>query len=154
MEYLRKLSFVFGFLALIVVLVIARTSNNNLFRQDSKRAISLAQKGNNLISLIELESLSEEYLIVDLGSKEKFNSLEFQNAINIPFENILKKEAQQILKETEGEIILFAEDYTIVPKAWVILNQLGYSKVYMLQPEGNREVFKYKFQPDTTTRLE
>jgi len=66
----------------------------------------------------------------------------------------LDKANQTILKESKDEIILYSADVSTTAKVWVILNQLGFKKLLILSPDEQPEVFKYKFQPDTTVRLE
>ena len=154
MNRLKSLGFVLLLLIIILVLVVVRSSNKNLFKQDSKSAIESAQKNSNSISNTQLKKLTTDYLVVVLENPDNFNSTQFKNSINIPFENILEKENRKILRETTAEIILFSEEISTASKAWVILNQLGFNTILILQPEENDDVFKYKFQPDTRAKLE
>ena len=75
-------------------------------------------------------------------------------SVNIPFEELLEKPNRKILDQTKGEIVLYSKDVSTTSKAWVILNQLGFQDVLILRNSENTEVFNYKFQPDTTARLE
>jgi antitoxin component YwqK of YwqJK toxin-antitoxin module len=129
--------------------VIARTSNKNLFKQDSICAIEAAKNGNNAISLSGLENLSAPYIVVNLSNSEVCHTFQSQNIINIPFENLLDKTNQKILNDAEGKILLYSKDISIASKAWVILNQLNFENVFILESEEDSEVLKYKFQPDT-----
>ncbi len=137
-----------------MILVIARSSNKNLFKKDAQYAIDVATKSINSISAVELKKLSPQYLIVDLNNANNYNSSQFQNSINIPFKSLLDKPNRQILDKAKGEIVLFSNDVSTASKAWVILNQLGFENVFILRSEENPEVFKYKFQPDTSAKLE
>ncbi len=150
MKQIKSLGIVFLIIIIILVLVVARTSNKNLFKQNPKNATENC----NSISINYVNKLSNNYLVVNLGSSDNFDSSQFTNAVNISFENILEKNNQDILKEAEGEILLYSEDISMAAKAYVILNQLGFKKVLILEKEENEEVFKYKFQPDTTAKLE
>ena len=154
MNKIKSLGLIIGLLLIVLILVIARTSNQNLFKQDAQNAIESATKSGNSISLVELKNLSEEYLVINLNNLDNSNSTQFQNSKNIPFENLLEKENRKILNEAKGKIILYSTDISIASKTWVILNQLDYSNIFILQSEENPEVFKYKFQPDTTAKLE
>ena len=154
MNKIKSLGLIIAILIIILVLVITRTSNQNLFKQDSKNAIEAMTKSSNLISMAELKKLSTQYLVVNLNNTDNYNSTQFQNSKNIPFESILDKANRKVLNEAEGKIVLYSDDISIASKTWVILNQLNYSNVYILHSEENTEVFKYKFQPDTTAKLE
>lgn len=154
MNRFKSLGFVLLLLIIILVLVVVRSTNNNLFKQDSKSAIESAQKNSNSISNTQLKKLTTDYLVVVLENPEEFESSQFKNSINIPFENILEKENRKILRETTAEIILFSEEISTASKVWVLLNQLGFNNVLILQQEENDEVFKYKFQPDAKAGLE
>jgi hypothetical protein len=154
MTKLKSLGFVFLIITIILILVIARTSNKNLFKQEAQFAIDVATKSINSISSPELKKLSPQYLVVDLNTADNFNSSQFQNSINIPFKTLLNKENRKILDNAKGEIVLYSKDISTLSKAWVILNQLNFSDVLILNLDKTQEVFKYKFQPDTTAKLE
>lgn len=154
MKYIKSLGLIIVILSIILVLVLIRTSNKNLFKQDSQDAIEAAKNGDNSISLEEIKNHSSEYLVVDLSAKNKSNSTQFTNSINIPFETLLNKDSQKRLKETKSKIVLFSNDISNASKAWVILNQLGYQNIVILQNEENEEVLKYKFQPVTKDKPE
>jgi len=61
---------------------------------------------------------------------------------------------RKILTEVKGDLILYSNDGASASKAWVILNQLGFKNVKILRTEETTDKLKYKFQPDTTARLE
>lgn len=154
MKQLKSLRFVFLFLIIVLVLVLVRSFKPNMFRQDPGNAVKAAQNNSNSITLAQLKSLSTQYLVINLGSGGNTDSVKMLNSINIPIENLLDKTNLTVFKESKDEIILYSTDVSTTAKAWVILNQLGFKKLFMLTPEEDSEVFKYKFQPDTTVRLE
>jgi len=137
-----------------LVLVVVRSTNKNLFKQDSKSAVESAQNNSNSISNTQLKKLTTDYLVVVLGNSDEFESTRFKNSINIPFEKLLEKENRKTLEKTTAEIIFYSKEISEASKAWVLFNQLGFNNVLILQTEENNEVFKYKFQPDTEVKLE
>ena len=141
-------------LVIILVLVILRSTNVNLFKQEAKTAIELATQGKNILSLENINALTSGFIIINLDSPESYKASQFKNSKNIPFNNLLEKENRGIFENIAGEIILYSDDISTSSKAWVVLNQLGYKNVYILQNKDSNEVLKYKFQPDTTARLE
>jgi len=154
MKQLKGLGYIFLFLIIILVLVLVRSYNPNLFKQDSGNAVEAALNNRNSITMAQLKALNTQYLVINLGTGGKFDSIKIKNSINIPVENLLDKANQTILKESKDEIILYSADISTTAKVWVILNQLGFKKLLILSPDEQPEVFKYKFQPDTTVRLE
>jgi len=154
MERLKSLRYIFLFIIILLILVLVRSLNPNLFKQYPANAVEAAQNNSNSITLTQLKSRNTPHLIINLGSGGKFDSVQIKNSINIPIENLLDDENRTILNESKDEIILYSSDVSTTAKAWVILNQLGFKKLLILTPEENPEAFKYKFQPDTTARLE
>lgn len=154
MKQFKSLKIVIPILVLLLILVIARNSNPNIFKGDVKTAIEAAQNNGNLRSPGQVGELKSPWLLVNLGTSELPDSLRPENSISLPFENLLDRAKRKILEDFEGELVLYAADAATAAQAWVILNQLGFKKVYILNTGGNPEELKYKFQPDTTVRLE
>jgi len=154
MNQIKKLGYIFLFLIILLVLVLVRSFNPNLFKQDQGKAVEAVLNNKNSITLAQLKALNTQYVVINLGTGGKFDSIKIKNSINIPVENLLDKANQTIFKESKNEIILYSSDVSTTAKVWVILNQLGYKKLLILTPDEQPEVFKYKFQPDTTARLE
>lgn len=154
MDHLRKLRIVILAIGVIVILVIVRYANPSVFKQKVKSAIEATQNNSNIITQDQLNQLTTPYLVIDLGGKTRHDSPVFQHTLIVPFEQLLDKANLKILQDEQGLLILFSEDLATASKAWVIMNQMGYKKLRILTPEANPELFKYKFQPDTTARLE
>ncbi len=153
MNRLKSLGFIIVILATILVLIVVRLTNKDLFKKDASAAIEASKDGRNLITGTDLLQ-SNEYLVVDLNADETAKTRNIQNTIHIPLENLLDQSNQELFKVTNSKIVLYSDDISDASKAWVILNQLGFENLFIFQQEGNTEVFKYKFQPDTLARLE
>ncbi len=154
MKQLKSLKFVLLVIALLLVLVIARNSNRDLFKADVKTVLESARNKKNTISIDELNKRNNNWVLVNLGRKNIPDSIHSENSIQLPFENLLDQQNRKILKEVNGDLILYSEDAAITAQTWVILNQLGFQDIYILETGEDPEVLKYKFQPDTTVRLE
>lgn len=151
MKRLKDFGFILIVFVIILALVIARSTNKNLFKNEAKMAIEAVNQEGNLISA---EQISAQYLVVDLSTEEDFNAVQFQNVVNIPFKSLLEKPNRKLLEKSKDKIVLYSKDISTSSKAWVILNQLNFKNIFILQTEMNAEVFKYKFQPDTLDKLE
>ncbi len=154
MNQIRNLKIVILILGVLLVLVIVRNSDQKVFKEKAKTAVEAARNNSNLITLNQLKKLTAPYLIIDIGSEKRPDSLQFQHAVKITFSQLLDKANRKVLNEASGELILYADDAATTSRAWVILNQLGYKNLRILTFENNPEELKYKFQPDTTARLE
>ena len=154
MNQLKSLKIVIPVLVVLLILVLVRNSNQSVFKGDVKTAIEAAQNNSNLLSPDQVHELKSQCLVVNLGNSELPDSLQLKNSIRLPFENLLDKANRKMLEDFEGELVLYSADAAKASKAWVILNQLGFKKVFILNIGGNPEQLKYKFQPDTTVRLE
>jgi hypothetical protein len=93
-------------------------------------------------------------MVVNIGNSDLPDSVQVEHSIKIPFENLLDQTNRKILEGVNGDLILYSVDVATASKAWVILNQMGFKNVFILYAGGNTEELKYKFQPDTTARLE
>ena len=154
MSLLKNLKIILPVLMALLILVIIRISDKNIFREPVRKAIEATQSNGNLITPDQLKLLSGSYLVIDLRRIAANDSIQFQHRKQIPFEKILDRDNRDVLDQTKGDLILYSDDVATASKAWVILNQLGYKKVLILTSNANPEELKYKFQPDTTARLE
>jgi len=154
MTLLKDLKLVILVVAALLTLVIIRYTNQNVFKERVATAVEITQRNGNLITLHQLKMLQTPYLVIDLTSKSGNDSTIFKHALPIQLENLLDEVNRKAMDEARGAVILFSEDEATVSKAWIILNQLGYKNLLVLSNEVNPEVLKYKFQPDTTARLE
>lgn len=144
----KNIIWILSVLLVLVVLVLVRTFNPNLFKKNVNEALKTTTE--TTVSAQDLSELKESYHIVELDTENQ----RFQNSVVIPFNQILEKENKEKLASLDGKILLYSNDISMSSKAWVILNQLEFEEVYVLSDEANPEELKYKFQPDTTIRPE
>ena len=142
----KNITWILGVLLILLVLVLVRTFNSNLF----KRNVSEALTTDMTVSVQDLSALKGSYSVVELDAENQ----RFPNSLVLPFNQLLEKENKEKLASLDGKILLYSSNISTSSKAWVILNQLEFDGVYILSDEENPEVLKYKFQPDTTIRLE
>jgi len=141
-------------LIILLVLVVVRNSNQNLFKEDVKTALKEIANGNNEISFNQLNTLKSPYIVINLDHENMPDSISINKIISIPIENLLDDTSRKILREIDGDLILYSVDQARAAKAWVILNQIEMKNLFILSFGNNPEELKYKFQPDTTARLE
>lgn len=73
----------------------------------------------------------EQIIVLDVRTKEEYESGHIPNAILIPADN-LQEEAEHILKDKERPIFVYCRSGTRSATASNILVKLGYSKVHNL----------------------
>jgi len=154
MQQLKNLKFVILVMVVLLILVVIRISDQGLFKKDVKTAIEATRNNSNLLSPAELRQLKEPWMVVNIGTSDIPDSLQVEHSIKISFENLLDQTDRKILEGVNGSLILYSANVATASKAWIILNQLGFKNVFILNTGGNPEELKYKFQPDTTARLE
>ena len=154
MNQLKNLKIVILVIVVLLILVIVRNSNQHIFKQEVKTALEAVKNNSNLISPEQLLQLKSKWLVVNIGADNLPDSLRIENSIRLPFENLLDRANRKILEEVEGDLILYSSDEATASKAWIILNQLGFENIFILNLGDKPEELKYKFQPDTTARLE
>jgi len=135
-------------LSFMLIMVLLHSFNENLFIRDAGDAIT--ETTDHVITIEDLSDRQQAYQIVNLDE----DSAKFENAIQMPFKDILLPENRKKLCSLETDIFLYSNNASTVAKAWVILNQLDIKRVFILSGNPTPEVLKYKFQPDTTIRLE
>ena len=144
----KNILWISGALILLLLMVLVRTFNPNVFKRNVSGALIATSEIN--VSMQELNDLKYSYSIVELdGDKQQF-----PNSVVIPLDQLLQRENKEKLASLDGKILLYSKDIATSSKAWVILNQLEFDSIYILSDEENPEHLKYKFQPDTTIRLE
>nr|WP_319510857.1 rhodanese-like domain-containing protein [uncultured Draconibacterium sp.] len=144
----KNIQWILSVLLVLVVLVLVRTFNPNLFKRNVNEALTSSNE--MTFAVQNLSALKDNYSIVELDAENQH----FPNSVMIPFDQLLEKENKEKLTSLDGKILLYSNNIATSSKAWVILNQLEFEEVYVLSDEENPEELKYKFQPDTTIRLE
>lgn len=151
MGKVKSLKIVLLVLVIVLVLVLVKTVGKNGFKQDTTNAVEAVVSKSFMVLPNDLKNAENQYLIVDL---DESNSSRFENSLKIPFDKLLEESNLQKLKDSEKKILLVSADNSVAAKAWVILNQLDIENLFFLSNEGNPEVLKYEFQPDTAASLE
>lgn len=154
MQQLKNLKFVILIIIVLLILVIIRISDQNLFKKDVKSAIEATKNNSNILSPDQLHQLKGSWMVVNIGNSDLPDSIRVEHSMKIPFEDLLDQTNRKILEGVDGNLIVYSADAATASKAWVILNQMGFKNVFILNSGGNPEELKYKFQPDKTARLE
>lgn len=109
--------------------------------------------------------------LIDIRSTNEFEKFSLPNAINIPLENLLSPEFEDILNQDIKLNVFYSNSSTTANQAWMLTRQLGYKNNYVLQgglnywaetilkPEKpaetspNEEIAKYNFRMGASEAL-
>ena len=83
-----------------------------------------------------IQAKNPAFLFVDLRNADEFIKGHPEGAVNIPINKLLSKENLELLKQDEKDnktIIFYGVDQLQVTSPWLLLKQLGFEKVKVLQ---------------------
>jgi rhodanese-related sulfurtransferase len=156
----------------ILILVIIKSLDQNNFSLDIKETLEQSvnqEHGLNLNQIREKLKNPDKVAIIDIRNPDEFTISHLKNASNVPFAEILSNSEIINLKSTDNDIILYSSSLIESTKAWIILTEMGYQKLFLLDIPADlisdnifeedtlliaNEILKYKFQPDTLSELE
>ena len=70
--------------------------------------------------------------LIDVRPQSEFEKFSLPGAINIPIDNLLSPDFQDVLNQETMTNILYANGSTRANEAWMLLRQLGYHNNYVL----------------------
>jgi len=147
---MKRYSIVLALVIPLLVMVLIKSFTTGHFRSDASKWAESSINQTNLIMQEQLKSLEEKPLMVILDEGKAIPD-EVGETVNIPARTLLEKDNQKKLRAHTGSIVLVSADPAISAKIWMLLNQMGYKKLYILTDSTDNEVLKYKFRPDTGT---
>jgi ABC-type multidrug transport system fused ATPase/permease subunit len=154
MRILIKYRIVFAIVIPVLILVLIRSFGVNHFKADVKKWAESSVEESNIISKEQIENLTGEKLIINLD-KEKISINNFTGReLFIPADSVLDKRNLQMIRKHSGSVLLFSSDPSVSARVWMILSQMGCTKIYILIMDKDNEVPKNKFRPDTLVRPE
>lgn len=71
--------------------------------------------------------------LIDVRPQSEFEKFSLPGAINIPLDNLLAPEFQEVLNQGLMTNVLYANGSTRANEAWMLVRQLGYENNYVLQ---------------------
>lgn len=156
---------------LILVLIGFKSFDKNSFdlSEDEVHDISLKQEHILSISDLKTKLRSEEKIIlIDLREQNIFEAKHLAKAINIPIQKLLERAVFEEYTNKHNSVVLYSKSVDETAIVWIVLTQMGYENIYILDITNDLiseaifeketyllddEVLKYKFQPDTTIKL-
>ncbi|MBN1790196.1 MAG: hypothetical protein JW830_06855 [Bacteroidales bacterium] len=150
---MKKYFIVLAVILPLLVLVIIKSLTWDHFRNDAIKWAESSFHESNILTTQQLNESDGQALIIELDDRTETAGTKGE-VIYIPADKLLDKDYQKKLRAAGGSIVLVSDDPALSARMWMILSQLGYKKLYILNDSTDNEALKYKFQPDTVTRLE
>ena len=145
---MKKLSVVIIILLALIVLMVLRQSNKNIFHRNANDVIESVMNNANLISKNEIDG---QYLFVCLDDKMPEFKINSSEILHLPLQQLLNEKNKGQLKKPALKIALYSSDMGTSSKAFTLLNQLGIQNIFVVKTdESADEIFRYEFHPDTS----
>ncbi|HEX2976560.1 MAG TPA: hypothetical protein VHO68_11550 [Bacteroidales bacterium] len=145
---IKDLAPVIAILLVAAVLVLARALNNNHFRPDAARKAEQSIDGSNIIAADKIAEIGVERLIINL-SKAADPGITAEKMVKIAPEYVLDKQNLKLFRKKSCSVLLWSDEPSVAARVWMLLSQMGYRNVFILQTGQDNEVLKMKFRPDT-----
>jgi hypothetical protein len=153
-EMLKKYIYIILVMAAVIITVILRNIGTSHFRYDAKRWAEPSIKGSNIITPAKISSLNGEVLMVCAGKDQKPAIDARIKIIEVSPDSIMEKRYTSAIRSNNGPVLLYAMDYSVSAKIWMILSQAGFRNIYIYTIDSDQEVLKKEFRPDSITRPE
>ena len=154
MNVINKYKVVLAIVLPILILVIIRSFGSNHFKSDAKKWAEPSVKQSNIITVEQINNLSAEKLIINLGEAGSGLKEITSDVLFIAADSILCKNNLSIIRKHDGPVLLVSSETAVSARIWMILSQMGYKNIYILTNYADNEALKYKFRPDTLVRPE
>ncbi|XOV92909.1 MAG: rhodanese-like domain-containing protein [Bacteroidota bacterium] len=118
----------FGFLV-----IISYYADESKFEFTGREMLEIVKDKNYMVSEDSIKSMGQVSLI-DIRSQEQYIIKHIDGAVNVPLPDILNETHTDLLKNDTPKIII-SDDQTKANETWMLLTQMGYSKVYVLKPK-------------------
>lgn len=120
------------------------------FALSTEEALALALSSDYKVSPGEGAKLigSGDYTFVDIRPASEYAKGHLDGALNIPLQNLLDKESREFFSQNGKTIVVYGKDEAEANGPWMLLRQLGYENVKLL--EGG---YQYQQAPDSVQYL-
>jgi hypothetical protein len=141
----RKLIIVGSIVLVLLALVLARSCDQQHFRNDLGKLATPSLGKQNLLTINALAKMEKPlFVVLDNANTEALKG----EILKISLKDITQREQLNKIKNFKGPKVLLSENIGTSAETWMILSQMGIANLYLLDTDAN-EVFKYSFRADT-----
>jgi len=127
----------------IILFVLFKTKQGDKFNQSPNKMIALVNTKNYVIKPTKvsdfLKDKSTDYQLIDIRSSQERRVYKIDESSHIPFERILEKEYRSLWNNNTIKVLVSENDLEAT-QAWLILKELGYKNIQVL--EGGIDFWK------------
>jgi len=149
MKYTRQIAIISLIIFPLAALVLIRTTTSGRFKYNARKLAEPSFHNTNKVKGEQLSSMKDICLIIDLSDSASRKTFPVAS-VNIPYRSLAGKDGQKIIRAHKGSLVLFSNDPGTSARAWMLLSQMGYRKLYILAGDTDNELMKYRFIPDST----
>jgi rhodanese-related sulfurtransferase len=129
-------------LAAVIVplgLIIAAVPENTTrpYKLTAEELLTEVSEGRQFMSPDEIAQMlvdkDPSLQLIDVRSTGEFEKFSLPGAINIPLENLLNPEFEDVLNQDVKLNVFYSNSSNVANQAWMITRQLGYKNNYVLQ---------------------
>ncbi|HEY9184315.1 MAG TPA: rhodanese-like domain-containing protein [Salegentibacter sp.] len=136
------------FILALIIAFLSYERSENLYAMDAASTLESLTTRNYVISIED--SKQSGVVLVDIRNPYEFENSHLENAINIPTPDILKEENQTIFKEwkeSNKTVTLYGKDIEEANIPFLLLYQLGYDNLKLLNAENRCVQNKLRTDP-------
>lgn len=141
----RKLIIVGSIVLVLLALVLARSCDQQHFRNDLGKWATPSLGKQNIVTIDGLAKMEKPLLVVLDNANPKALKGEI---LKISLKDIIQREQLDKIKNYNSPKVLISENIGTSAETWMILSQMGIENLYILD-EGANEAFKYEFRADS-----
>ena len=116
-----------------LLILLTRQADQSAFRYTAQEMHQLVTSTNYVIPSDQIKEMPE-YVLIDIREPEEFILGHLDGAINIPVSSVLDEEFKSSFSSDIPKIIL-SYDPIRTHETWMLLTQLGYKNLWVMDPE-------------------
>ena len=108
------------------------------FKRESTEMLEIVSLREHALSIDKVKSHSsdEEYTLIDIRTPKEYMNYHISNSTNIPFDRLLDNDNMDFFNSPKKKII-YGTSSVGANAAWMILTQLGYDNLFILDCDLN-----------------
>ena len=139
MKFLKQYRIILAVFLLIFILVMIRTVSPGNFKYDAVKWAEPSATGSNIISEAQLDAMTGNKLLVDLGTEPVSGSRYESITVRMDPGSILDKPNIRLIYKNRGPVILYSENTSEVAGIWMILSEMGVKDLYILSESADEK---------------
>lgn len=155
LKNIKSLRFVLVFALIILIMMILRILNLTVWPGKAGKAAEIAAHQTSFITRDQLLKNPEMTTLIKIGNMKADSGLATLPTVDVAMPDLMGKDFLKKIREPGRQYVILSPSRSESIKAWIMLNQMDVKNLGILETDGpGSELLKYRFQPDTTFRLE